>query len=272
MNRQQPGFGLQTAVRWPLLCNRGRFLAAQAQLTAPTPFSHCVSAVTALHRPFVLAVGLHSVSQALWLARIVVVQLPSRVWLCSPMDCSTPGFPVTISWSLPEFMSTESVMPSSHLILCLPLLLPPPASRSFPMSRLFASCDQSIGASASVLPMSIQGCFPLRLAGWPPCCPRDSRESSPAHSHPSTYLKSLCSSRLGASPGFSLNPDHTATVTSPFPDFIPDHVCIGGKAGVAWQRVPWEPPLAWWEGPVHGRHPWYLFLKEIKNHWSVSFN
>ena len=44
-----------------------------------------------------------------------------------------------------------------------------PASGSFPMSRLFASGDQSIGASASasasVLPMNIQGWFPLRLTG-----------------------------------------------------------------------------------------------------------
>ena len=34
-----------------------------------------------------------------------------------------------------------------------------PASRSFPMSRLFASGGQTIGASASVLPMNIQGWF-----------------------------------------------------------------------------------------------------------------
>ena len=40
-----------------------------------------------------------------------------------------------------------------------------PASGSFPMSQLFASGSQRIGASASHLPMSIQGWFPLRLAG-----------------------------------------------------------------------------------------------------------
>ena len=42
-----------------------------------------------------------------------------------------------------------------------------PGSGSFPMSRLFTSGGQSIGAlaSASVLPMSIQGWFPSRLAG-----------------------------------------------------------------------------------------------------------
>ena len=40
------------------------------------------------------------------------------------MNCSMPGFPV-FSWSLPKLMSIESVMPSNHLILCHPLLLPP---------------------------------------------------------------------------------------------------------------------------------------------------
>ena len=40
-----------------------------------------------------------------------------------------------------------------------------PASGSFPVSRLFTSSGQSIGASASVLPMNIQGWFPLGLTG-----------------------------------------------------------------------------------------------------------
>ena len=46
--------------------------------------------------------------------------------LCDPMDCSTPGFPdLHYLPDLLKFMSTESVMPSNHLILCCPLLLPP---------------------------------------------------------------------------------------------------------------------------------------------------
>ena len=40
-----------------------------------------------------------------------------------------------------------------------------PASGSFPTSQLFTSSGQSIGASASVLPMNIHGWFPLRLTG-----------------------------------------------------------------------------------------------------------
>ena len=44
-----------------------------------------------------------------------------------------------ISWNLLKLMSIESMMPSSHLILCRTVLLPPipPASGSFPVSELF---------------------------------------------------------------------------------------------------------------------------------------
>ena len=54
--------------------------------------------------------------------------------LCDPMDCSTPGFPV--HHQLPELISIELVMPSSHLILCRPLLLPPSI---FPSIRVFSN-------------------------------------------------------------------------------------------------------------------------------------
>ena len=53
------------------------------------------------------------------------------------MDCSKPGLPViTNSQSLPKLMSIELVMPSSHLNLCHPLLLPPSI---FPSSRVFSN-------------------------------------------------------------------------------------------------------------------------------------
>ena len=78
---------------------------------------------------------------------------------------------ITNSRSLLKLMSIASVMPSSHLILCHPpllllsILLRAPGS--FPVSWLFASGNQNTGASASasVLPMNIQGWFPLRLTG-----------------------------------------------------------------------------------------------------------
>ena len=90
---------------------------------------------------------------------------------CDPMDCSTQALlSSTIFQSLLKFMSIESVMLSNHLILCHPFsfwLQPFPASRSFPMSQLFDSDGQSIGASvsATVLPVNIQDWFPLGLTG-----------------------------------------------------------------------------------------------------------
>ena len=61
--------------------------------------------------------------------------------LCNPMNRSTPGLPV--HHQLPEstqthawFGSVESVMPSSHLILCHPLLLLPPIP---PSIRVFSN-------------------------------------------------------------------------------------------------------------------------------------
>ena len=69
----------------------------------------------------------------------------------------------TNSQTLLKLMSIESVMPSNHLILCCPPAPPAlnlsPHQSLIPMSWLFASGGQSIGAStsASVLPMNIQG-------------------------------------------------------------------------------------------------------------------
>ena len=53
------------------------------------------------------------------------------------MDCSMPGLPVhSNSRSSLRLMSIESVMPSSHLILCCPLLLLPPIP---PSIRVFSN-------------------------------------------------------------------------------------------------------------------------------------
>ena len=57
--------------------------------------------------------------------------------LCYPTDCSTPGsLAFAISWSLLDFMSTESVMLSNHLTLCCPLLL---LLSIFPSIRVFSN-------------------------------------------------------------------------------------------------------------------------------------
>ena len=95
----------------------------------------------------------------------------SYLTLCDSMDCSTPGFPVL--HYLPEFkfMSIESIMlitissSVTPFSFCLQSF---PASGSLQMSRhLFASGAQNIGVSASawVLPMNIQGWFPLGFIG-----------------------------------------------------------------------------------------------------------
>ena len=93
--------------------------------------------------------------------------------LCDSMDCSMPGLPVPPH--LPEFAqvhvhcigdAVSSLYPTLPTLFCFcPQSCP--ASLTFPMSRLFASDDQNTGAaaSASVLPMKIQGSSPFRLTG-----------------------------------------------------------------------------------------------------------
>ena len=101
---------------------------------------------------------------------VVVVLSLSRVWLRNPMDCNMPGF--LILHYLPELALTHvhwvndltissSVIPFSSWPHSFP------ASGSFPVSWLFTSGGQNVGASAlaSILPMNIQGWFPLRLPG-----------------------------------------------------------------------------------------------------------
>ena len=82
-----------------------------------------------------------------------------------------PPLSITNSRNLPKLMSIELVMPSNHLILCRHLLL---LLSIFPRIRVFSS--ESVlhirwpkywsSASVSVLPMNIQGWFPLGLIGW----------------------------------------------------------------------------------------------------------
>ena len=107
--------------------------------------------------------------------------LESRICCCSvTQSCSTLHNPwtaghqaflsFTVSQTFLRFMSIELVMLSNHLILFWPLLFLLscfPALGPFPMSWLFVSDGQSIGPSAlaSVLPMDIQGWFPLGLTG-----------------------------------------------------------------------------------------------------------
>jgi len=104
---------------------------------------------------------------------LVFVQLLSHVQLFATpwtLACQAP-LSSTVSWILLKFMFIELVLLSHHLILCCPFsfcLQFFSASGFFPVSQLFASDAQSIGASASasILPMNIQGWFPLGLTGF----------------------------------------------------------------------------------------------------------
>ena len=85
---------------------------------------------------------------------------------CTPPRQASLSF--TVTQSLLKLMSIESVMISNHLILCCPYsfcLQSFPASGSFPISQLFTSGGRSVGASASVFLMNIQGWLPLGLTG-----------------------------------------------------------------------------------------------------------
>ena len=76
------------------------------------------------------------------------VQLLSLVRLCDPMNRSMPGLPVHHQLpSLPKLMSIELEMPSSHLILCLPLLLLP---LILPSIRVFSN-ESTLHEVAKVL-------------------------------------------------------------------------------------------------------------------------
>ena len=103
----------------------------------------------------------------------IALQSPSCVWLSATRWTAAhqASLSLTISWSLPKFMSISLLMPSSHLILWCPHLLPSifPASVTFPVSQLIASDDSkkywSLFQHLSVPPTSIQGWFPLRFTG-----------------------------------------------------------------------------------------------------------
>ena len=124
---------------------------------------------------------------------LVVVRWLSHVWLFATPWTAAPkaSLSFTISWSLLKLMSIELVMPLNHFILYCPLLFLPsifPSIRVFFNERAFTSGGQNNGASASasVLPMIIQGWFPLGLTSLISLCPRDSQESSPAPRFKST--------------------------------------------------------------------------------------
>ena len=98
---------------------------------------------------------------------------------------------ITNHWSLPKSMSMVLVMPSNHLILCRPILLP----SIFPSIRVFSNesalpirwPNNGVSASTSVLPMNTQDWSPFGSKG-DPCNQRDSKSLLQHHSSKASIL------------------------------------------------------------------------------------
>ena len=136
---------------------------------------------------------------------IVAVQLPSCVCLfATPQTAACQAsLSLTISQSLPKFMSIELIMPSKYLILYGILLLWPSI---FPSIRVFsdelALCirwPKYWSFSYSISPSNVKDRervfrvdFLKDLLVWSPCYPRDSQESSPAPQFQNINSSVLC--------------------------------------------------------------------------------
>ena len=184
------------------------------------------------------------------------------------MDCNMPGFPVLHQllelaqtrlplsrWCHPTISS--SVAPFSS---CLQSFL---ASGSFPMSRLFVSGGQSIGASAlaSVLPMTIQGWFPL---GWAGLISLQSKGLSRAFSNATVQKHQF----------FTLDSKNCPALGSSCGNTGSCH-CGGDAASSPWSWQLWE--ASWETQPLTsfdhtGRSTWEKFLFFVqKNFKAIKF-
>ena len=94
------------------------------------------------------------ISGSLWPQELQHARLPCP----SPTPRACSNSCSLSQWCHPTISS--SVIPFSFCLQSFPV------SGSFPMSQFFTSGDQSIGVSASVLPMNIQDWFPLGWTGW----------------------------------------------------------------------------------------------------------
>ena len=107
---------------------------------------------------------------------------PVRLFATPWIAARQTSLSITNSWSLPKLTFIESVMPSSHLILCRPLLLLPPIPSSISLFQWINSSHEV----AKVLEFQLQHLFLQRypradipqngLVGSP-CSPRDSQKS-----------------------------------------------------------------------------------------------
>ena len=126
------------------------------------------------------------------------VQSLSRVWLSATtwITARQDSLSITNSQSLLKFMSIESVMPSSHLILCHPLLLLPsipPSIRVFSNeSALHMRWPKYWSFSFSISPSNEHpGLISFRMDWLDLWSPRDSQESSPTPQFKSINFSAL---------------------------------------------------------------------------------
>ena len=135
------------------------------------------------------------------------VQSLSRVRLCDPVDCSTPGLPV--HHQLPEFTQThvhqvsDAIQPSHplHPLFLLPSI-PPSIRVFFNESTLYMRWTKYWSFSFSIIPSKQHpGISPLEWTGWISLQSKDSQEPSLA-----PQIKSTNSSVLSFL--------HSATLTS----------------------------------------------------------
>ena len=106
------------------------------------------------HKPSSVQFSHSVMSNSMWHHGLQHIRLPCP----SPTPWVYSNSCALSQWCYPTISS--SVAPFSSHLQSLP------ASGSFQMSQLFASGDHSIGASASVLPVNIQGWFSLGWTGW----------------------------------------------------------------------------------------------------------
>ena len=132
-------------------CSRSSRPMDQTQVSCITGRFFSISVT----REVLVLLSNHSVSDSLWPLGLQPTSLPYL--LVSPRACSNSC--LLSRWFHPTISS--SVAPFSSCLQSFP------ESGSFPMSQLFRSNDQSVGASASasILPMKIQGWFPSGSTG-----------------------------------------------------------------------------------------------------------
>ena len=152
--------------------------------TWEAPFSH-ISYYRILSRFFSAILQFSSVQS---LSRVRLFATPWTV-------ARQASLSITNSQSSLKLMSIESVMPSSNLILCRRLLLPPipPSIRVFSSeSTLHMRWPKYWSFSFSIIPSKEHtGLISFRWTGWISCSPRESQESSPT-----PQVKSINSSAL----------------------------------------------------------------------------